>query len=108
MARAFIPADKFKVNREQEERVAQILRQPASLEVIIELAAIDVMSLDEGGRVDLLAAWEKQNGYMQAKQFEILLGVAGDKPSDTENGIWDGVDQSEREEVGVEIGRAHV
>ena len=47
MARAFIPADKFKVNREQEERVAQILRQPASLEVIIELAAIDVMSLDE-------------------------------------------------------------
>ena len=103
MARVFIPADKFKVNREQEERVAQILKQPASLEAIIELAAIDVMTLDEGGRVDLLAAWEKQNGYMQAKQFEILLGVAGDKPSDTENGIWDGVDQSEREEVGVAL-----
>lgn len=103
MAREFIPAEKFKVNRPQEERVAQILRAPASLEAIIELSAIDVMDLDEGGRVDLLSAWEKQNGYMQAKQFEILLGVAGDKPGGTEDGIWDGVDQSEREEVGVAL-----
>ena len=99
MARRFIPADKFKVDRPLEERVTEILHQPASLAAINELAAIDVMDLDEGGRVDLLAAWEKQNGFMQAKQFEILLGVAGDKPSDTENGIWDGVDQAEREEV---------
>ena len=103
MARKFIPADKFKVDRPQEERVAQLLRMPASLEVLNELAAIDVMDLDEGGRVDLLSAWEKQNGYMQAKQFEILLGVAGDQPGGTENGIWDGVDQEEREEVGVAL-----
>ena len=93
MARRFIPADKFKVDRPLEERVTEILHQPASLAAINELAAIDVMDLDEGGRVDLLAAWEKQNGFMQAKQFEILLGVAGDKPGGSEKGIWDGVDQ---------------
>ena len=103
MAREFIPADKFKVVRPLEERVSEILHQPASLAAIIELASIDVMELDESGRVDLLAAWEKQNGFMQAKQFEILLGVAGDKPGDAENGIWDGVDQEEREEVGVAL-----
>jgi hypothetical protein len=107
MSRLFIPADKFKVDRPLEERVTEILRQPASLNAIIELAAIDVMELDEGGRVDLLAAWEKQNGFMQAKQFEILLGVAGDKPGGTENGIWDGVDQEEREEVGTALRLAH-
>jgi Domain of unknown function (DUF222)/HNH endonuclease len=103
MAKVFIPADKFKENRPLEERVTKILHQPASLKAIIELANIDVMELDERGRVDLLAAWEKQNGYMQAKQFEILLGVAGDTPGSAENGIWDGVDQSEREEVGIAL-----
>ena len=103
MAKTFTPADKFKVSRPQEERVAQLLRQSASLEVLNELAAIDVMDLDEGGRVDLLAAWEKQNGYMQAKQFEILIGVAGIEPGGTEKGIWDGVDQEEREEVGAAL-----
>ena len=107
MSKEFIPADKFKSNRRMEERVAQILREPASLTAINELAVIDVMDLDEGGRVDLLAAWEKQNGFMQAKQFEILLGVAGDKPGGTENGIWDGVDQEEREEVGTALRLAH-
>ena len=99
MAKPFIPADKFKVVRPLEERVAQILSEPASLSAINELAAIDVMDLDEGGRVDLLAAWEKQNGFMQARQYEILVGVAGIEPGGTENGIWDGVDQAEREEV---------
>lgn len=107
MARSFIPADKFKVDRPLEERVTEILHQSASLAAINELAAIDVMDLDEGGRVDLLAAWEKQNGFMQAKQFEILLGVAGDKPGGTEKGIWDGVDQEEREEVGTALRLAH-
>ena len=107
MARRFIPADKFKVDRPLEERVTEILHQPASLAAINELAAIDVMDLDEGGRVDLLAAWEKQNGFMQAKQFEILLGVAGDKPGGSEKGIWDGVDQEEREEVGTALRLAH-
>ena len=99
MAKPFTPADKFKEIRPLEERVAQILTEPASLTAINELAAIDVMDLDEGGRVDLLAAWEKQNGYMQARQYEILIGVAGIEPGGTENGIWDGVDQAEREEV---------
>ena len=107
MARSFIPADKFQVDRPLEERVTEILHQPASLAAINELAAIDVMDLDEGGRVDLLAAWEKQNGFMQAKQFEILLGVAGDKPGGSEKGIWDGVDQEEREEVGTALRLAH-
>ena len=103
MAKEFIPAEKFKADRSQEERIAEILKAPASLQSIVELAAIDVMDLDETGRVDLLAAWEKQNGYMQAKQFEILLGVAGDKPGGSEESIWDGVDQSEREEVGIAL-----
>ena len=31
--------------------------------------------------------------------MEILIAVAGDKPDTSEKGIWDGVDQEEREEV---------
>ena len=99
MATKFIPADKFKTYRPDEERVASLLRKPASLEVLTELANINPMDLDEGGRVDLLSAWEKQNGFMQAKQMEILIAVAGEQPDTSEKGIWDGVDQEEREEV---------
>jgi hypothetical protein len=99
MSKKFIPADKFKSDRHIELRVAEILRSPASLAAINELASIQVMDLDEGGRIDLLAAWDKQNGFMQARHYEILVGVAGETPGDAEDGIWDGVDQAEREDV---------
>ena len=46
MATKFIPADKFKTYRPDEERVASLLRKPASLEVLIELANINPMDLD--------------------------------------------------------------
>ena len=45
------------------ERIAQLLHLPASIEVVSELWSIDPETLDYAGRVDYLAALEKQSGW---------------------------------------------
>jgi len=54
--------------------------------------------LDYAGRVDYLAALEKQTGWLQALMQSAILAVAGAEPTRAES-LWSGVDDAEREEV---------
>jgi hypothetical protein len=62
------------------------------------LLDIDPFTLVRGAKIDYLAALERQTSWLQAAMQRAIVAVAGDEPSRTEN-LWDGVDDSEREDV---------
>ena len=78
--------------------VADLLIARAGLAALTRLAAIDPNSLNYSGRVDYLAALEKQSGWLQALMQSAILAVAGAEPTRAES-MWSGVDDAEREEV---------
>ena len=80
------------------ERIAQILHLPAGIEMVNELWKISSESLDYAGRVDYLAALEKQSGWFNVWMQNAIILVAGDEPSRSDS-MYSGVDDSEREEI---------
>ena len=80
------------------ERIAQLLHLPACIEAVNELWSIDPENLDYAGRVDYLAALEKQSGWFNVWMQKAIVIVAGTEPSRTDS-MYSGVDDSEREEI---------
>jgi len=80
------------------ERIAQLLHLPAGIEVVRELWSIDPETLDYAGRVDYLAALEKQSGWFNVWMQRAIVAVAGIEPSRADS-MYSGVDDSEREEI---------
>ena len=80
------------------ERIAQLLHLPAGIEVVSELWSIDLETLDYAGRVDYLAALEKQSGWFNVWMQRAIVAVAGIEPSRVDS-MYSGVDDSEREEI---------
>ena len=81
-----------------EERIIDLLFKPGSYEVLGELIAINPKDLSDSGKIDFLAALEKQHSWITSLIQEATLAIAGSKPSRSDQ-IWDGVDESEREDV---------
>lgn len=80
------------------ERIAKILHLPAGIEMVNELWGISPESLDYAGRVDYLAALEKQSGWFKVWMQNAIVVVAGNEPSRVDS-MYSGVDDSEREEI---------
>ena len=85
-------------NRLLGERIAEILNLPAGIEMVNELWKISPDSLDYAGRVDYLAAIEKQSGWFNVWLQNAIVAVAGFEPSRADS-MYSGVDDSEREEI---------
>ena len=80
------------------ERIVEILHLPAGIEMVNELWKISPESLDYAGRVDYLAAIEKQSGWFNVWMQNAIVSVAGGEPSHVDS-MYSGVDDSEREEI---------
>lgn len=80
------------------DRIAEILHLPAGIEMVNELWKISPESLDYAGRVDYLAAVEKQSGWFNVWMQNAIVIVAGNEPSRADS-MYSGVDDSEREEI---------
>ena len=80
------------------ERIAEILHLPAGIEMVNELWKISSESLDYAGRVDYLAAIEKQSGWFNVWMQNAIVAIAGGEPSRADS-MYSGVDDSEREEI---------
>jgi hypothetical protein len=80
------------------ERIAEILHLPAGIEMVNELWKISPDALDYAGRVDYLAAIEKQSGWFNVWMQNAIVSVAGFEPSRADS-MYSGVDDSEREEI---------
>ena len=80
------------------ERIAEILHLPAGIEMVNELWKISPETLDYAGRVDYLAAIEKQSGWFNVWMQNAIVSVAGYEPSRVDS-MYSGVDDSEREEI---------
>lgn len=81
-----------------EEQVIELLHQPGGYEALGHLLTINPEKLTPAGRIDYLAAMERQNSWLTSLIQQATLAIAGSAPSKSEN-IWEGVDESEREDV---------
>ena len=81
-----------------EEQVIELLHQPGGYEALGHLLTINPEKLTPAGRIDYLAAMERQNSWLTSLIQRATLAIAGSAPSESEN-IWEGVDESEREDV---------
>ncbi len=81
-----------------EEQIIELLHQPGGYEALGHLISIDPKKLTSAGRIDYLAALEKQNSWLTSLIQQATLAIAGDEPSESAN-IWEGVDETEREDV---------
>ena len=84
--------------RKLGERISEILHLPAGLDCVTELWKISPENLDYAGRVDYLAALEKQSGWFNVWLQHAIVVVAGNEPSRADS-MYSGVDDSEREEI---------
>jgi len=80
------------------EHVVRLLRSPAGIASLRDLAAIDPFTLSSSARIDYLSALEKQTGWLQALLQRAIIAVAGDEPTESE-GALSNVDEAQREEV---------
>jgi len=78
--------------------VALIQVRPGSYENLGRLIEIDPTALTPAGRIDYLAALEKQHSWVYSLIQEATLAIAGAEPSESE-GLFDGVDETEREDI---------
>jgi hypothetical protein len=90
--------DNADANETLTSRVAQLLHMIPGIGALTALLDIDPFTLVRGAKIDYLAALERQTSWLQAAMQRAIVAVAGDEPSRTEN-LWDGVDDSEREDV---------
>jgi len=80
------------------ERVKDLLTSRASIDVLVELVKIDPNGLSRAGRIDYLAALEKQGAWLQALMQIAIVAVAGAEPT-ADQGAFSRVDEPEREEI---------
>jgi hypothetical protein len=81
-----------------EARVAYIQTRPGSYENLGRLLEIEPRTLGASGRIDYLAALEKQYSWLYSLIQEATLAIAGSEPNEASN-MWEGVDEAEREDV---------
>lgn len=81
-----------------EEQIIELLHQPGGYEPLGYLIKINPERLTAAGKIDFLAALEKQNSWLTSIIQRATLAIAGSAPSESEN-IWEGVDEAEREDV---------
>ena len=80
------------------QEVIALLAAYPGIETLTGLVAIDPANLSRSGRIDYLAALERQSAWLQAVLQRAIVAVAGETPSIAEN-MWDGVDGAEREDI---------
>ena len=90
-----------------EELTRNLLAQSAGIEVLVALVKIDPMKLTPSGRVDYLAALEKQGAWLQSLLQMAIVAVAGSQPS-ADAGNFSGVDDPQREEIASALNLAPV
>lgn len=81
-----------------EHRLIEMLYLPGGYEILGEILKIDPRALTPSGRIDYLAALEKQHSWLTSLIQEATLAIAGNEPSTSED-MWNGVDEAEREDV---------
>ena len=81
-----------------EELIVRIQARPGSYENLGRLLEINPKGLTPSGRIDYLAALEKQYSWLYSLIQDATLAIAGNEPSAAEN-MWEGVDEAEREDV---------
>ena len=86
------------LNKCAEEQIIELLHQPGGYEPLGHLIQINPVKLTPAGRIDFLAALEKQNSWLTSIIQQATLAIAGTEPSESAN-MWEGVDESEREDV---------
>lgn len=79
-------------------KIGELLRATPGITVLANLLNIDPMTLARAGRIDYLAALERQSSWLQAAMQRAIVAVAGDEPTQAEN-MWSGIDESEREDI---------
>ena len=90
-----------------EERTKELLEQTPGIDVLVELINIDPNSLNASGRVDYLAALERQGGWLQALMQIAIVAVAGSEPA-ADRGNYSDVDDPQREEIASALNLAPV
>ena len=78
--------------------VAELLRATPGYTILGELIAINPHSLGEAGKLDYLAALDRQESWICALKQEALVAIAGEVADET-GGIFGAVDDEEREDV---------
>ena len=78
--------------------LSQLLSLRPGIETLTQLVEIHPYELSPSGRIDYLAALEKQNGWLQALMQTAFVAIADDQRESLECGE-SGVDDEEREEI---------
>ena len=78
--------------------VAELLRATPGYMILGELIEIDPRSLSGAGKLDYLAALDRQESWICALKQEALVAIAGEI-ADESGGIFGAVDDEEREDV---------
>ena len=78
--------------------VAELLKVTPGLQAITELREINPHQLSSAGKVDYLAAIDRQESWFYAWKQEVLVAIAGEEPH-IGNDIFGGVDDEEREDI---------
>jgi len=78
--------------------VAELLRATPGYKILGELIQINPHSLGEAGKLDYLAALDRQESWICALKQEALVAIAGEVADET-GGIFGAVDDEEREDV---------
>ena len=86
------------LDKRPEEQVIELLHQPGGYEALGHLIGINPEKLTSAGRIDYLAALERQHSWLTSLIQNATLAIAGSEPSQSEN-LWEGVDEVEREDV---------
>ncbi len=90
--------DGNQADHDQNQRVVDLLAAFPGILTLNGLVGINPATLSRGGRIDYLAALERQSAWLQALLQRAIIAVAGEAPSVAEN-MWDGIDDAEREDV---------
>ena len=78
--------------------VADLLKAVPGYKVLGELIEIDPRSLSASGRIDYLAALDRQESWFCALKQKALIAVAGEEANE-DGGVFHCVDDEEREDV---------
>lgn len=78
--------------------VADLLKAIPGYKVLGDLIEINPMSLSSSGRIDYLAALDRQESWFSSLKQRALIAVAGEEPS-LDGGLFNCVDDEEREDV---------
>jgi hypothetical protein len=78
--------------------VAELLRATPGYKILGELIQINPRSLGSAGKLDYLAALDRQESWICALKQEALVAIAGEV-ADEDGGVFGAVDDEEREDV---------